>query len=218
MSLAMYTFARWTLRRLFWLGGGLEVRGHENVPPAGPLVVASNHTSYLDPMVLGAAFTRPLHFMARKTLFNVPGFGWLIRQTQAFPLDREGDSREAIRKFGELLDHDAAVVMFPEGTRSVTGRLGEMKAGVGMLAVRNAAPVIPVYIWGSFQSWPKGKRLPSRHPMRVHIGKPLMPSPDPAVRKDEQRRITQGVEEALRAMENEAWRTIPAAQTEREKP
>lgn len=185
--------------------GGLEVHGQENVPVDGPLIVACNHASHLDPMILGAAFDRDLHFMARRTLFDVPGFCWLIRQNQAFPLNRDGDSREALRAFGERLDKGCAVVMFPEGTRSPDGILQEMKPGVGMLAVRNLAPVLPVYNWGSFQSWSRGRRFPRRHHLKTLMGPVIVPNPDKSVRKQEQERITREVGEALRRLEQKAW-------------
>lgn len=180
--------------------------GRENVPPEGSLIVACSHASYLDPMILGAAFDRPLHFMARRTLFDVPGFSWLIRQNFAFPLDRDGDSRDALRAFGALLEKGRAVVMFPEGTRSDTGALGQIKQGVGMLSVRNGAPVLPVYIWGSHQSWPRGRTLPRPHRLKTYIGPVITPSTDKALRKREQTRVTEEVGAALAAMERAAWK------------
>lgn len=185
--------------------GGLEVRGKENVPAEGQLIVACSHASHLDPMILGAAFDRSLHFMARRTLFDIPLFSWLIRANQAFPLNRDGDSREALRAFGELLDKNSAVVMFPEGTRSSDGIVGEMKPGVGMLAVRNSCPVLPVYNWGSFQSWPRGKSFPSRHRLKTLIGPVIIPSSDKSLRKEEQKRITFEVGQALKKLEKAAW-------------
>jgi 1-acyl-sn-glycerol-3-phosphate acyltransferase len=205
MSLLVYKTSRAILRCLFYLGGGLTVHGQENVPPAGPLIVAANHASHLDPMILGAAFDRPLHFMARRTLFDVPGFAQLIRWNNAFPLDRGGDSREALRVFGERLECGNAVVMFPEGTRSPDGVMGEMKPGVGMLAVRNAAPVTPVYIWGSYAGWPRGRRFPRPHRLKVYIAPAITPAADVSLRKDEQRRVTREVDAALRSMERRAW-------------
>ena len=185
--------------------GGMEVHGQENVPMEGPLIVASNHASHLDPMIMGAAFKRDLHFMARRTLFDVPGFCWLITQNQAFPLNRDGDSRDALRAFGERLDMGNAVVMFPEGTRSPDGVLGEMKPGIGMLAVRNLAPVLPVYIWGSFQGWPRGRKYPRRHHLKVMMGPLITPSPDKSLRKEEQKRVTREVGEAIGRLERAAW-------------
>lgn len=221
MGLFVYTCSRTFLRGAFFLGGGLTVSGKENVPPEGPLIVACNHASHLDPMILGAALDRPLHFMARRTLFDVPGFAWLIRQNQAFPLEREGDSRDALRAFGARLDAGNAVVMFPEGTRTYDGALQEMKPGVGMLSVRNLAPVLPVYIWGSYLAWPRGKRFPSPHSLRVYIDKIIVPDPDKSVRKAEQQRITSAVGDSLAEMERIAWRdekAIPPVIQERLKP
>lgn len=198
--------------------GGLEVRGGELVPPEGPLIVACSHASHLDPMILGAAFDRPLHFMARRTLFDVPGFNWLIRVNQAFPLNREGDSREALRVCGELLDQGKAVVMFPEGTRSFDGIFGEVKPGVGMLSVRNQAPVLPVYNWGNFQSWPRGRGFPRRHRLKTFIGPVVAPTGDKARRKEDQVRINGDVALAIRCLERAAWegeRGIPDALRER---
>ena len=218
MGMFVYTASRTFLRVSFWLGGGLTVHNKERVPPTGPLIVACNHTSHLDPMILGAAFERPLHFMARRTLFDVPVFRWLIRQNFAFPLDRDGDSRDALRAFGERLEKGNAVVMFPEGTRSPDGLLQEMKPGVGMLAVRNLSPVTPVYIWGSYLSWPRGKSFPRPHRLKVYIGETIVPNPDKAVRKSEQARVTEAVGAALREMERTAWqgeKEIPAALEEK---
>ena len=218
MGLFVYKCSRAFLRCAFFAGGGLKVFGRENVPREGPLIVACSHASHLDPMILGAVFDRPLHFMARRTLFDVPGFAWLIRQNQAFPLDREGDSREALRAFGERLEDGNAVVMFPEGTRTPDGALQEMKPGLGMLAVRNLAPVLPVYIWGSYLAWPRGKRYPLPHSLRAYIGKTIVPNPDKNVRKAEQLRITEATAEALAEMERIAWRdekVVPPAIQER---
>ena len=218
MGLFVYTCSRTFLRCAFFVGGGLKVFGQENVPPEGALIVACNHTSHLDPMILGAAFDRTLHFLARRTLFDVPGFAWLIRQNQAFPLDRGGDSRDALRAFSARLEGGNAVVMFPEGTRSTDGALGEMKPGVGMLAVRNLTPVLPVYIWGSYLAWPRGRSFPRPHSLRVYIDKVITPKPDKELRKTEQQRITAEVGASLAAMEKLAWRgekNIPEAIRER---
>ncbi len=205
MGIIIYTASRTFLRVAFFVGGGLEVHGKENTPPTGPLIVACNHASHLDPMILGAAFDRPLHFMARRTLFDVPGFSWLIRQNFAFPLDRDGDSRDALRAFGDRLQQGNAVVMFPEGTRSRDGALQEMKPGVGMLAVRNLTPVLPVYIWGSYQSWSRSRSFPRPHHLKVLIDPPIVPSDDKALRKSEQARITKETGEAITRMEKAAW-------------
>lgn len=204
MSWIVYTGSRTFLRVSFWLGGGLRTFGLENIPMKGPVIVACNHASHLDPMILGAVFPRPLHFLARRTLFDVPVFSWLIRNNNAFPLDRDGDSREALRVFGKRLDEGCAVVMFPEGTRSEDGALSEMKPGLGMLAVRNKVGVLPVYNWGSYESWPRNKKYPRPHRLKTYIGKVIMPG-EGGNRKEEQKRITEETEKALRGFERESW-------------
>jgi 1-acyl-sn-glycerol-3-phosphate acyltransferase len=215
MGERFYRFSQWCVRRLFGVLGGLEVAGGGNVPADGPLIVAANHASYFDPMLLGAALDRPLHFMARRSLFDIPGFGWLIRQNQAFPLERDGDSREAIRGFGELLRQGRAVVVFPEGTRTRDGAIGDIRTGVGMLSERHLAPILPVYLWGTFQSLPRGRLIPRFHRFKALIGPLLRPEAEEKDRKRERRRLIDDFRSTILALEREAWRgereTPPAA-------
>jgi len=207
MGLALYSFSRFILRRLAVVFNILEVRGRQHVPLAGPLIVTANHTSYLDPIALGTALDRPLSFMARRTLFINPVFSWLIRSHFAFPVDREGDIRDAIRLFSRRLSQGMAVVMFPEGTRSATGKIGELKTGVGLIAVKNRSPVLPVYVWGTYQAWPRHRRFPRPHRIKVIIGKVIPPPPagGDIDRKAEQKRIADAVRNQLLALETEAW-------------
>ncbi|MDR2390417.1 MAG: 1-acyl-sn-glycerol-3-phosphate acyltransferase [Planctomycetota bacterium] len=206
MGERFYRFSQWCVRWLFDVLGGLEVAGCGNVPGEGPLIVAANHASYFDPMLLGAAINRPLHFMARRTLFDIPGFGWLIRQNQAFPLERGGDSREALRGFGELLGQGHAVVVFPEGTRTRDGAIGDIRPGVGMLSERYSAPILPVYIWGTFQSLPRGRLVPRFHRFKALIGPPLRQETEEGYRKRKRQRLTDAFRSTIRALEREAWR------------
>ena len=178
------------------------------MPADGPLIVASNHASYFDPPLLAAAMPRMLNFLARKTLFANPLAGWYIRRLNAFPLDREGDSREALRTFGGLLDRGEVVLMFPEGTRTRTGFLDALKPGVVTVAMRGSAPILPAYVWGSYQSWPRGRKWPRRHRYKVHFGEPLRPaggSERGRARKAELERLQEALGRALQALETEAW-------------
>jgi len=202
-----YRIARFSLRVAFRLGGGLTVEGRENMPADGPLIVACNHTSYLDPPLLGAGLPRIVCFMARKTLFEHWFGAWVISNLHAFPLDREGDSREALRVFGTHLEAGRAVVLFPEGTRSPTGRLQPLRPGVSLIATRYHAPVLPVYIRGAFESWPRGRSLPCRQHFRMFIGEPIVPGAGESreERKAAQRQLSHALETALHALEARAY-------------
>jgi 1-acyl-sn-glycerol-3-phosphate acyltransferase len=128
---------------------GLRVEGVRNVPRTGPLLVACNHISELDPPVLGSAFPRALFFMAKKELFRKGFWASFFRNLGAFPVDRRGADREALRVARELLEEGNAVAVFPEGTRSIDGRMLSPKPGLGYLAVATGAGILPVHISGT---------------------------------------------------------------------
>ncbi len=149
---------RW---RLTWLATyplakmflNLRVRGRDRLPP-GPLVLAANHTSHIDPIVVGWAAARELHFMAKEELFNGPRlFGWLVRFYNAWPVKRTSIDPAAIKRFSYLLRRRQTVVLFPEGTRSKTGEMAGFKPGIGMLAIGSRAPVVPTLISGLDRTW-----------------------------------------------------------------
>jgi len=207
MGLGWYKTSSLYLRILFrFITGGYEVINKDRVPMDGSLIVASNHTSYLDPMVVGSILGRPLSYMARRSLFKNRFFSFVIRQHFAFPLDREGDSRAALRSFTNRLKTGAAVLIFPEGTRSPNGRLQPFKPGVGMIAVRSNVPVLPVYLWGSYQAWPKGKAYPKRHKLVLFVGEQIYPAEceSPSEKKHEIERVAHDVERSIQNMEIEA--------------
>jgi 1-acyl-sn-glycerol-3-phosphate acyltransferase len=127
----------------------LQIVGIEHVPSAGPLLVASNHLHNADPLILGLAMPRPIHFMAKLELFANPLLGWLVRRAGAFPVDRGRADRAAIRTAEDRLRRGIAVGLFPEGTRSETGALQPAHGGVGLIALRSGAPILPVAITGT---------------------------------------------------------------------
>jgi len=151
----------------------LRASGAEHVPRQGPLLLAANHVSVLDPPVVGAAAPRPLQFMAKAELFQIPLFGPLIRRLNAYPVEREGADAGALRHALLLLREGKALLVFPEGTRGTEGTLGPGRAGAGLLAAHAEAPVVPVYIRGTGVILPKGARGLRRAPIRVAFGPPL---------------------------------------------
>ena len=207
MGVGIYSAYRFWLKRIFHFGFDIRYYGLENLIEEGPLIVASNHTSYLDPLPLGTTFNRPLAFMARKTLFDNKYFSWVIRNVFAFPLDREKGSKEALKSFCKRLEMGRAVVIFPEGTRSPDGRLQELEPGAGMLAVRSGAPIQPVYVMGTYQCWPRGKKFFSFAPLRVYIGPALYPRKDlpRSEKRAEQDRLNRELSATLKGFNDLAW-------------
>jgi 1-acyl-sn-glycerol-3-phosphate acyltransferase len=151
----------------------LEVDGREHVPRAGPVLLVSNHLSVLDPPLIGGASPRELFFLAKEELFRVPVFGGFIRALNARPVKRDGPDSRALKTALRLLEEGRALLVFPEGTRSVEGRLGEGKPGAGMLAVMSEAPVLPVHISGTGRALPPGSAAPRPAKVRVRFGPPL---------------------------------------------
>lgn len=171
----------WVKRAMYALGHGLSglafrtlwrlrVEGRENVPLVGPLLIAANHASFIDPPLVGSSLPRPLYYMGKEELFRWPVFGWIISQVNAFPIRRKEGDVGAIRTAHRILAAGGALIVFPEGRRQRGGEFGRPKGGVGLLAVKTGAPVVPAYLHGNHRAW----RFPR---LRVVFGKPLAAAP-----------------------------------------
>jgi 1-acyl-sn-glycerol-3-phosphate acyltransferase len=148
----------------------LAARGTEHVPARGAVLLVANHSSFLDPPLVGAVAPRPLSFMAKAELFHVPLFGGLIRRLNARPVRREGADASALRPALRILQEGGVLLVFPEGTRGPEGTLRSPKPGAGMLAVLSGVMVVPVFIRGSGSAWPRGQRLPRPAKVVVTFG------------------------------------------------
>lgn len=169
----IYFIAKKILKLLFKIFFRLEVTGAENCPGSGALIVASNHASFLDPIIAGVAAPRALNFMARNSLFRNKIFGKILTSVNAFPLRREGADMGAMRLAIDKLCQGKAVLIFPEGTRSKDGNLGTPKAGIGLLAAMSGANILPCYIKGSIDVLPSWAVFPRFKKISVCIGKPV---------------------------------------------
>ncbi|MDY0167018.1 MAG: lysophospholipid acyltransferase family protein [Thermoguttaceae bacterium] len=177
---------------------GWKVRhfGRENIPPAGGVLVVSNHQSHFDPPLVGMACPRRMNYLARDTLFRFPPFRWLIRSLDAIPIDREGIGLSGIKESLRRLKRGEMVLVFPEGTRTEDGEIQPFRPGFTALAVRSRAAILPVAIEGAYQAWPRMQRLP--HPGRIHVqyGQPILPDQIAAM---SERALLAEVEDRVRA-------------------
>ncbi len=206
-----YWLFRLTLRFLFRIFWTWKRVNPENMPEEGPVIIASNHASFLDPTILGSFYQRPVGFMARKTLFDPFLFGWVIKKLYAFPIDRGGDPRSALRAMTKKLANNECVVMFPEGTRTSNGALGKIRRGVGMIAVKNKAAVIPTYLGGAFKSWPRTAKIFKPCHLRIEAGTPIYPQDtngDKKKERAEEARIQSEVERQLHELEKRYYEAI----------
>ncbi|MBN2088358.1 1-acyl-sn-glycerol-3-phosphate acyltransferase [candidate division KSB1 bacterium] len=149
MKISFYRIAHFLVTFFFKIFFGFRVKGNDVIPEQGRVILASNHISGWDPPALGIATKREVFFLAKKELFTIPVIGWLIKILNAVPIDRGVGDVRALKTFISILNREAAVILFPEGTRSKTGELGEAREGVGLIAMKTNSDIIPVYISGT---------------------------------------------------------------------
>lgn len=171
-----YAFLRFWIQIVFTLVFKIRVIGRENVPKSGGALLASNHQSYLDPILVGAGLHRQMYIMARRSLFeHFFLFTWLIKSLNAFPVERDRGDIGAVRQALRHLAQGRLLLAFPEATRTHTGEVGALKRGLFVIAARADVPVVPTVIDGAFESWPRNRRMPRPGKITVAFGKPLLP-------------------------------------------
>ena len=155
--------------KLFW---GFSVEGTENIPPQGPAIIASNHRSYVDPPILGAAAPREFYFLAKKELFENIFLGWLITKFNAVPINRGKVDQKGMRGVVDILGRGDLLLVFPEGTRSRQDEFLEPKSGVGKLVLEAKVPIIPTFVGntGHFV-----KNIFTGRKVEIVFGEPLSP-------------------------------------------
>jgi len=173
----IYRFCHDAAALLYRLYGRRKVIGHEKIPRTGPVIVAANHVSYLDPPLVGSAIQRECAFMARHDLWNNRPLGWLITRLNAFPVHRDTADRAAIRRALEMLARGLVLVLFPEGGRSPDGTLQKAEPGVALIVQKSGAPVVPTALIGPEKMLPRSARRPRRAPLTVAFGDPLYFTP-----------------------------------------
>ncbi len=196
-----YVAVRAVLRVLLRLAFKTRVEGRENVPREGPVILVANHLSMLDPLVLGCAINRPIRFMAKHDLFSNRLFAFVLMHLGAFPVRRGQADRQAFHMAFEILSRGQVLGMFPEGTRSLDGELGQPYSGAAILAEKTGAPVVPVGIVGTGRVMRKGTALPRSGRIAVRVGRPIYAArsgPDVAGREGDRREFANVKEVMMR--------------------
>lgn len=181
---------------LFKIFFRFKVTGKENVPNEGKIILCSNHISNIDPVTVGLAFPRQVHFMAKKELFENKFLKWLIENLGAFPVDRKSADLSAIRNSMKILKNEKVLGIFPEGTRVTKPSIDNAKPGVGLICIKGKSPVVPLYIESKYR--PFGKII-------VKIGKPMYFDEyyNKKMTTDDYRMISQDILKSIYSLKNE---------------
>jgi len=168
----------------YWLGYNLSrlvgrmFFGHriihrERMIQTGPVILAMNHQSYLDPPLAGVACDRAIYFLARRTLMDLPLFRWLLPKLNVIPVNQEGIDRSALKALIRVLNSGNAALVFPEGARTLDGSLQPAQPGVGLVIAKTLAPVVPMRIFGAHEALPRGGGGLHFVPITVVVGEPI---------------------------------------------
>src|SRR5437764_13853926 len=164
-----YNFSR-LLAQLFF---GFRIINRERVIQTGPVILTMNHQSFFDPPLAGNACDRPIFFLAKKSLMNVPVLGWLLPKLNVIPVNLEGGDRSALKALIRILSAGECALVFPEGTRTPDGSLQPAQPGLGLVIAKTRAPVVPMRIFGAHDAWPMGGKIRLFRKITVVVGEPI---------------------------------------------
>lgn len=210
----LYRITNFILKRYFHLFYNFSFFGIDQTYK-GKAILAPNHASFLDPPLIGAAWPEEIHFLARESLFRNMVWGWILSKLNAHPVKSNVQDIETFRLIRQLLEENKKVVIFPEGERSVTGQLQNIKSGIAMLSLRMQCPIIPIYISGSYETWPRHSRWPKFGTSIICVfGKPIFPNESyEGTKREKQENMTLQVKVSLENLrlwlENGAKGEIP---------
>ena len=165
----VYFVSRIAYKIILKLFFNLEVQNAENIPEKGPFIMAGNHVSNADPVVMAVACrTKRLRFLAKRELFDRPFMGAWCRACGCIPIERYSGSSAPLKKSLSVLKNGKALGVFPEGTRSRDGKLHKAEPGVGIIAAKSRVPIVPIYISGTDKVLPIGAKFPVPNDIKVH--------------------------------------------------
>lgn len=203
-----WRFFQFIMQSVFCFWMGYRARGLEHLPDDGGALLLINHQSFLDPLLVGLPLERPVSYLARDNLFQVPVIGHILRNTYVIPINRQAASTASIREAIRRIEHGFYVGIFPEGTRTRDGHVGELKPGFLSLIRRTDVPVIPVGVAGAFEAFPKGTPFPLPGRVRVVIGEPFDREKLAEFSKEQEPQLLHHVRDRIVACvkEAQAWR------------
>jgi 1-acyl-sn-glycerol-3-phosphate acyltransferase len=178
----------------FTLGFSLRTEGVRHVPRRGPVLFISNHESFLDPLAVGLAVRRRTRYLARKTLFRSKLFGDYLRSVGCVPVDQEGIAKEGLKSSVDLLLRGEPLLVFPEGERTLTGKMLPFKPGILLLMKKAPVPIVPVGVAGAYEAYPRGTLFPKFAPLfwpptgaalAVSVGAPIPPERFEGLRREQ---------------------------------
>jgi len=144
------------------------------VPMQGPVILAANHASYIDPALVGAGLKRSINYLARENLFRFSLVGAILRSWQVVPVDRDGGGARGLKAILDRLLGGGAIIVFPEGTRTHDGQLQPARSGIGLTVIKSKAPVVPVRVCGTYKAYGRHVRVPRPHRVTVKYGQPML--------------------------------------------
>jgi 1-acyl-sn-glycerol-3-phosphate acyltransferase len=151
-----------------------RVYNPERVPLQDGVILAANHASYIDPPLVGAGVRRMINFLARETLFHVPGLAAILRSWKVVPVDRDAGTGRGLKTILNRLEQGGAIILFPEGTRTRDGNFQPARSGIGLTVIKSDAPVVPVRVFGTFEAYGRARKFPRPMRLQVKYGKPLL--------------------------------------------
>jgi 1-acyl-sn-glycerol-3-phosphate acyltransferase len=210
---AVSLVCRTVLRGFF--GRGLRIDPATGFPKEGPLLVVCNHLSNIDPFLFGGWAPGAIFCITKRELFSNPVSSWVMGGCNCFPVDRGTADRQALRTALDVLSRGGRLLIFLEGTRSATPGMRRAEAGVGFLARRSGAAILPVAIWGTETALGRGRRLPRRVPVRMRYGPVFhLPERAPGERRDDQA-VADLIGTRIAALLPPAYRGVYASEADR---
>ncbi len=212
-----YTIGCNLFRAYFRIFHKLEVHGRELCPAKGPLIIVANHASYLDPPLIAVAYRmRRVRFLAKIELWGTGFLKWYLTNIGTIPIERGSGGKDAIDLAVEIAKAGGCLGIFPEGTRTKTGELGRGRSGAIVIAARTGAPLLPVYIEGTYQSLPSGASRVKFNPIVAYTGEPFELTPEQrdlndrvTMRKTAELVMAKIAEARERYVENKQAMTLP---------